>query len=76
MNKDELSAKLLRAVGHPLRLRIIKILHESPSCVNDLHRTLKCSPPNLSQHLRILSEVGILESKKTGFPIIYKTKKI
>jgi len=31
MNKDELSAKLLRAVGHPLRLRIIKMLHEFPS---------------------------------------------
>jgi ArsR family transcriptional regulator len=74
MNKEELSVKLFRALGHPLRLKIIKILCECPSCVNDLHRILGCSQPNLSQHLKILSEAGILENKKVSSHIFYKVK--
>lgn len=74
MNKEELDAKLFRALGHPLRLKIVKILCECPSCVNDLHKILNCSQPNLSQHLKILHEAGILENEKVSLNIIYKIK--
>jgi DNA-binding transcriptional ArsR family regulator len=52
--KAEYIAEMLKAVAHPLRLRIIAILCEGPQHVNGLAERLEVSQAVVSQQLRIL----------------------
>lgn len=70
---DEISA-MLKAIGDPSRLRIIKILASGMSnsiCVSDLASKLNISQPAASQHIKILKNVGILEATKDGYRVYY-----
>ena len=66
MDIEALSVKILKAMGHPIRLKIVKFLLDKPHCVCELKENLEFSQPNLSQHLKILKEAGIIESEKVG----------
>lgn len=61
MSKED---KILKAISNPVRLEILKYLCEGPSCVSLTNEQINISQPNLSQHLKILKEAGIIESKK------------
>jgi len=74
MNSDDVSVKIFKALGHPIRLKIVKFLLAEPQCVCVLHRSFDFSQANLSQHLRILREAGILESQKLGVEMHYSVK--
>ena len=54
MDIGALSVKILKAMGHPIRLKIVKFLLDKPHCVCELKENLEFSQPNLSQHLRKL----------------------
>ena len=64
MDSESLSVKILKAMGHPIRLKIVKFLLDKPHCVCELKENLDFSQPNLSQHLKILKEAGIIASEK------------
>ncbi|MDV3429100.1 MAG: metalloregulator ArsR/SmtB family transcription factor [Bacillota bacterium] len=72
MNEQELSVKILKALGHPVRYKIVKFLYDGPKCVCKLNEDIEFSQANLSQHLRILKEAGILSSEKVGMNIHYR----
>jgi ArsR family transcriptional regulator len=72
MNFDEMIVKLFKAMGHPIRYEIVKFLIDEPKCVCKLNENVKFSQSNLSQHLRILKEAGILKSEKRGLNIFYR----
>jgi len=72
MNEQELSVKILKALGHPIRYKIVKFLYDGPKCVCKLNEIIEFSQANLSQHLKILKEAGILSSEKVGMNIHYK----
>ncbi|KRQ87205.1 hypothetical protein ABG79_01003 [Caloramator mitchellensis] len=72
MNRDELLVKIFKALGHPIRFKIIKYLLDGPKCVCVLNQDIEFSQSNLSQHLRILKEAGIVESEKVGLNIHYR----
>lgn len=57
----EESAKLLKILGHPIRMKIIHLLQHGPSCASDTNTEIPISQPNLSQHLKALREAGIIE---------------
>ena len=73
--KDELNnmAKVFKALGEPTRLKIIKILASEGGyfCVGAMAERLGVSQPAVSQHLKILKEAGILDSKRVGFHVHY-----
>lgn len=71
MNEKELIVKVFKALGHPIRYEIVKFLIEEPKCVCKLNEDVKFSQSNLSQHLRILKEAGVLTSEKQGLKIFY-----
>ncbi|WP_244834568.1 metalloregulator ArsR/SmtB family transcription factor [Clostridium sp. BJN0001] len=71
MNFDELTINLLKAMAHPVRYKIIKFLYEGPKCVCKLNEEFNFSQANLSQHLRILKDAGILKSEKVGLQTHY-----
>jgi len=66
--------KIYKALAHPTRLKIVKRLREGPLCVCVLNENVEFSQSNLSQHLKILKDAGILKSEKDGLRIIYSIK--
>lgn len=65
----ELLAAALRAVAHPVRLRLISLIgaHDGgEACVCDLTAPVGLSQPTVSHHLKILVEAGILAREQRG----------
>jgi DNA-binding transcriptional ArsR family regulator len=54
----------LKALADRSRLRIIRTLLDQPLTVNDLSERLGISQYNVSKHLRILREAGLVEATK------------
>ncbi len=68
----ESASKLLKAIANPNRLMILcqlKILGERS--VNQLLQNLSISQPALSQHLAVMKEEGLIDSRKLGTSIYY-----
>lgn len=72
MDEQELSVKIFKALGHPLRYKIVKFLYDGPKCVCKINEDVEFSQANLSQHLKILKDAGILSSEKIGLNIHYR----
>lgn len=66
------SAKLFKALSDETRLRILKMLEHRPLCVCEIQFVLKGSQPNVSHHLKTLSEAGLVDSTKDGLWISYR----
>lgn len=74
MNIETMEVSLLKALAHPIRLKIVKKLSSKILCVCELNEDLDFSQSNLSQHLRILTDAGILEKTRDGSRINYNIK--
>jgi len=74
MKRQKKIAKKFRALAHPARIRLIEELIEKDCCVGELQKCLKLSQPNVSQHLRVLKDAGILEGKRDKNRICYRIK--
>lgn len=72
MNQQEVSVRIFKALGHPIRYKIVKFLYDGPKCVCKLNENIEFSQANLSQHLKILREAGILLSEKVGMETHYR----
>ena len=71
----EKEVKILKALAHPLRLEIIKLLsNEESLCVCKIQDFFNATQSSLSQHLKILKEAEILDSKKSGGWVYYNLK--
>ena len=71
-DKLQLSSEILRAIAHPLRLQILEFIDQNKKInVNKIYNTLKLEQSITSQHLRILRDTEILETKRTGKYIFY-----
>jgi len=67
------SAELMRAVAHPLRLKILEFIDlQGSTHVNKIYNTLKLEQSITSQHLRILKLAGVVNDKRDGKFIIYR----
>lgn len=64
-------ADFLRALSHPLRLRVIEILKHGDQSVGVLVRRLAVQQSSLSRHLIALREAGILRSRQQGTTVYY-----
>ena len=62
---------VLKALGELNRLRLVRLLLTEQLGVNAISRRLKISPYNVSKHLRILKEAGLLEMEKAGKQRLY-----
>ena len=72
---DLLSAQC-KALGDPVRLRIMCILPKSPNCehrnnVSQLSEILGLTQPTISHHLKILKQAGLIDSKKMCRDVFY-----
>ena len=60
------ASRVLRAFGHPVRLKIIDFLQDGKKSVGEIQQTLNLSQPVTSQHLRFMYSKGILDYLQTG----------
>ena len=66
LNEERL-ATLAKAIGHPARVRILRLLAERSSCVTgDLVAELPLAQSTVSEHLRILREAGLIQGEIEG----------
>jgi DNA-binding transcriptional ArsR family regulator len=61
----------LKALGEETRLRILRLLFKERLGVNEISQRLKVSQYNVSKHLRIMREAGLLEAEKQGKQRLY-----
>ena len=62
--KVEAVSALLKSISHPCRLKILCLLQDGELSVGDLRARLDTTDANISQHLTILRNQGIVKSRK------------
>ncbi|PHI18260.1 transcriptional regulator [Lewinellaceae bacterium SD302] len=75
INQDnlELSTEVLRALAHPLRMKILKFIDQQNEInVNKIYSSLGLEQSITSQHLRILRTAGLVETERHGKYIHYR----
>jgi ArsR family transcriptional regulator len=70
----ELTATLCRALNDPKRLFILHALAEGPASVGDLATMVDATTANVSQHLAVLRERGLVDTERDGLSIIYSLR--
>lgn len=65
------TTEALGALGDPTRRTIFERLAEQPSAVVDLAANLPVSRPAVSQHLKVLKEVGLVRDVQVGTRRVY-----
>lgn len=61
----------MRALGEENRLRIVRLLLKKQRCVNELAEALDMTQYNVSKHLRVLREAGLVSQEKAGQQRLY-----
>ena len=70
--KENKVAKYARALGHPARIAILRILIEKQSCMcGDIVGEIPLSQSTVSQHLKELKDVGLIKGDIEGTKVCY-----
>lgn len=70
----EQAARALKAMAHPLRLKILCVIGDSELPVMEIVNKVGTTQSNVSQHLDILREKGIVVSRREGSKILCRVK--
>lgn len=65
-------ATVFEALGEPSRLRIVELLRAGPQSVGDIAETLQIRQPQVSKHLRVLGDSGIVTAQAQARRRIYR----
>lgn len=68
---NHLMSNFFKALAHPTRIQILRLLENGPLCVCDILPQVDSEQSNTSQHLSVLRQAGLLESKRDGTKVIY-----
>ncbi len=66
----EMQVRICKAFANPIRLHMLDLLSKREHSVSELHRVLKITIPNVSQHLAVLRSAGVVETRREGRQII------
>lgn len=64
-------ADLLKAMGDATRLKIMQLLHQGEHTVGEIVAQMNCSQANVSKHLRVLYNAGVVALRKEGSSVWY-----
>jgi DNA-binding transcriptional ArsR family regulator len=70
----EKAARCLRVLAHPTRLLILHLLGEGERSVQELEKEVGVSQSSVSQHLNLLKDKEILESRRSAQQVFYRLK--
>ena len=68
----EIRAKIIKAMGHPVRLMMIEFLKEGERSFSEIFDLFKLDKSTVSKHLLVLKVSGIISSRKDGTDMIYR----
>ena len=68
----EQAARAMKAMSHPLRLKILCVLGDQEFSVQHIVESVGTSQSNISQHLAILREKGVLRTRKDANRVYYR----
>lgn len=68
----ELVARRFRVLGEPMRIRLLDRLREGEASVGELSQALSASQQNVSKHLAVLADAGMLARRKEGNHVYYR----
>jgi ArsR family transcriptional regulator len=64
---DDRLAALAKALGHPARVRIVRLLSVKATCVTgELAPELGLAPSTVSEHLRVLRDAGLIQTQSAN----------
>ncbi len=66
------AAQAIKAIAHPLRLKILCVLGDQEISVKDIVEQVGTSQSNISQHLAILRDKGVLATRKDANRVYYR----
>lgn len=75
IDKDEhieQASRAMKAMSHPLRLKILCVLGDREVSVQDIVEQVGTSQSNISQHLAILRDKGVLRTRKDANKVYYR----
>lgn len=65
-------ARIAKALGHPMRVRLLRLLAERRSCqCSELVAELLISQATVSEHLKVLKEAGLVRGEVDGLRVCY-----
>ena len=67
----DLIARRFRAIGEPLRIRLLDVLREGEATVGELADAIDASQQNVSKHLTVLADAEIVTRRKEGTRVYY-----
>lgn len=71
-SEDAMLADLARALAHPARLRILRLLMGTPGCIGgDIVGAVGLAQSTVSEHLRILKAAGVIRGEISGPRVCY-----
>jgi ArsR family transcriptional regulator len=65
---------VFKALSDETRLRILSLMKEGEICVCDIAETLSMTQPNISFHLSMLKEAGLIKDRKNGRWVHYSLR--
>lgn len=69
---DEELASYAKALGHPMRVRILRILAQQTECIcGEMVSLLPVAQSTVSQHLKVLKEAGLVQGEIDGPRVRY-----
>jgi ArsR family transcriptional regulator, arsenate/arsenite/antimonite-responsive transcriptional repressor len=70
--KEAEIAALAKALAHPARLRIVRLLQATPGCIGgDIVGAVGLAQSTVSEHLRILKDAGVISGEIDGPRVCY-----
>ncbi len=67
-------AQFFRALGHPVRIRILEVLVRGSHTVQELQAALKLDQPLVSQQLAVLRHQNVVSATKAGLAVRYELR--
>lgn len=67
----ELVAKRFRVIGEPMRIRILERLRDGAASVGELVESVGASQQNVSKHLGVLHDAGVVRRSRDGNRVVY-----
>jgi DNA-binding transcriptional ArsR family regulator len=74
VSQVEATAEVAQALAHPVRLQILDLLRDQGAYVMHLTAKLKRPQANISQHLSILRDAGLVMDEREGMTVIYRVR--
>ena len=73
---EDTTAAAFKAIGHPVRLRILSLLArgKEPLCVCHIEERFTLAQPTISHHLRVLRKAGLVSANRKGTWVYYAAR--